>query len=56
MPELPDVVLYIEHLNKRILGRKLEGVRISSLIRVDTMNKRSVPEIVVTHRIVDMPP
>lgn len=30
MPELPDVVLYIEHLERRILGRKLECVRIAS--------------------------
>lgn len=30
MPELPDVVVYIEALEKRIVGQKLERVRIAS--------------------------
>jgi formamidopyrimidine-DNA glycosylase len=30
MPELPDVTIYIEALEKRILGRRLERVRIAS--------------------------
>ena len=30
MPELPDIVVYIEALDRRILGRRLERVRISS--------------------------
>lgn len=30
MPELPDIVVYIEALEKRILGERLEGVRIVS--------------------------
>jgi formamidopyrimidine-DNA glycosylase len=30
MPELPDIVVYIEALDQRILGRRLERVRISS--------------------------
>ena len=30
MPELPDVVVYIEALEKRILGRELNAVRIAS--------------------------
>jgi formamidopyrimidine-DNA glycosylase len=30
MPELPDVVVYIEALEKRLLGRRLEGVRLAS--------------------------
>ena len=30
MPELPDIVVYIETLEKRILGERLEGVRIIS--------------------------
>ena len=30
MPELPDVVLYIEHLDKRIRGSTLERVRVAS--------------------------
>jgi formamidopyrimidine-DNA glycosylase len=38
MPELPDIVVYIEALEKRILGQKLEGVRIVSpfLLRTAT--------------------
>src|SRR5262245_9176976 len=30
MPELPDVALYVEALERRILGRRLEGVRLKS--------------------------
>ncbi len=30
MPELPDVVGYLEALERRILGRRLEGVRLTS--------------------------
>ena len=30
MPELPDIVVYIEALEKRILGQKLERVRVAS--------------------------
>jgi formamidopyrimidine-DNA glycosylase len=30
MPELPDITIYVEALEKRILGRRLESVRIQS--------------------------
>jgi formamidopyrimidine-DNA glycosylase len=30
MPELPDVVVYIEALEKRVLGRQVTGVRVTS--------------------------
>lgn len=30
MPELPDIVVYIEHLERRIAGQPLNGVRIAS--------------------------
>ena len=30
MPELPDVVVYLEALERRILGRRLKGVRLAS--------------------------
>jgi len=30
MPELPDIVAYIEALNKRIVGQKIESIRIAS--------------------------
>jgi len=38
MPELPDIVVYIEALEKRILGKRLEAVRIASpfLLRTAT--------------------
>jgi formamidopyrimidine-DNA glycosylase len=38
MPELPDIIVYIEALEKRILGQTLEGVRIVSpfLLRTAT--------------------
>ena len=30
MPELPDIVVYIEALEKRIVGQKIETIRIAS--------------------------
>ena len=30
MPELPDITIYLEHLRSRIVGKKLERVRIAS--------------------------
>src|SRR5215831_20644830 len=30
MPELPDIVMYIEALDKRVLGQTLEGARVVS--------------------------
>lgn len=30
MPELPDIVVYIEALEERILGQTLEGIRMAS--------------------------
>lgn len=38
MPELPDITVYIEALEKRILGQTLEGVRVTSpfLLRTAT--------------------
>jgi formamidopyrimidine-DNA glycosylase len=36
MPELPDIVVYIEALDRRILGRQLERVRISSAFLLRT--------------------
>src|SRR5262245_39871165 len=31
MPELPDVTLYVEHLERRLVGRRLERVRVIGL-------------------------
>lgn len=31
MPELPDVALYVEALEQRLLGRRLEGLRLKSM-------------------------
>lgn len=30
MPELPDLTVYLEHLERRILGARLEGIRLAS--------------------------
>jgi formamidopyrimidine-DNA glycosylase len=38
MPELPDIVVYIEALERRILGQTLEGVRIVSPFLLRTAN------------------
>ena len=38
MPELPDVLLYIESLNSRIVGQPLERVRLASPFVVRSVN------------------
>lgn len=38
MPELPDIAVYIEALEKRILGQTLEGVRVVSPFLLRTAN------------------
>src|SRR5437899_9436076 len=38
MPELPDVTVYIEALEKRIVGHALERVQIASLFLLRTVN------------------
>lgn len=38
MPELPDITVYIEALEKRILGQTLEGVRVVSPFLLRTAN------------------
>jgi len=38
MPELPDVVVYIEALEKRIVGQKVERVRLASPFLLRTVN------------------
>jgi formamidopyrimidine-DNA glycosylase len=38
MPELPDIVVYIEALEKRILGNTLEGVRVVSPFLLRTVS------------------
>jgi formamidopyrimidine-DNA glycosylase len=52
MPELPDIVVYIEALNKRITGRKLDRVRLGSpfLLRtavppISTVEGKTVTEL-----------
>ena len=44
MPELPDIVVYIEALEKRILGKRLDHVRIASPFLLRTV----VPPVVDT--------
>ena len=38
MPELPDIAVYIEALEKRILGQRLEGVRVVSPFLLRTVH------------------
>jgi formamidopyrimidine-DNA glycosylase len=38
VPELPDIVVYIEALEKRILGQTLEGVRLASPFLLRSVN------------------
>ena len=38
MPELPDIVVYVEALEKRILGQRLESVRVLSPFLLRTAN------------------
>lgn len=38
MPELPDVTLYVEHLTRRLAGRVLERVRVSSPFLLRTVS------------------
>ena len=52
MPELPDITIYVEALERRIIGEPLEGVRIQSpfLLRtfdppLDSVNGKTVREI-----------
>lgn len=45
MPELPDIVIYIEALEKRIVGEKLEQIRIANPFLLRT----AVPSIQLAH-------
>jgi formamidopyrimidine-DNA glycosylase len=38
MPELPDITVYIEALERRVVGRRLEAVRVQSPFLVRTFN------------------
>ena len=41
MPELPDVVVYLEALERRVLGRRLERVRLVSSFLLHSSSKAS---------------
>jgi len=38
MPELPDLTVYIEHLSRRLVGRRLLGIRLASPFVLRTVN------------------
>src|SRR5438445_13309619 len=38
MPELPDITIYVEALRERILGQRLEGIRLASPFLLRTVN------------------
>jgi formamidopyrimidine-DNA glycosylase len=52
MPELPDIIVYIEALQRRILGRSLEAVRLGSPFLLRTVE----PPLAVVHgrRVTDL--
>jgi formamidopyrimidine-DNA glycosylase len=52
MPELPDVTLYVEHLERRLIGQPLEGVRITGLNLLRTFEPE--PGAAVGRRVVGM--
>jgi formamidopyrimidine-DNA glycosylase len=49
MPELPDVTLYVEHLERRLVGQPLERARILGLNLLRTVEPG--PEAVEGHRV-----
>lgn len=50
MPELPDLTVYLDALRERILGRRLEGVRLQSAFVVRTVTQPvSLVGLEVTH-------
>jgi formamidopyrimidine-DNA glycosylase len=55
MPELPDIVVYIEALERRILGRELTGIRVTSPAVIRTYDPPyDAPvghEVVAIHRV-----
>ena len=38
MPELPDITVYIESLERRVLGERLEGVRLTNPFLLRTVD------------------
>ncbi|GMV20607.1 MAG: formamidopyrimidine-DNA glycosylase [Acidimicrobiia bacterium] len=51
MPELPDLTVYLDALRKRILGRRLEGVRLQSAFVVRTVTQ---PVSLVGREVTDL--
>jgi formamidopyrimidine-DNA glycosylase len=49
MPELPDVTVYVEHLERRLIGQPLERVRISGLNLLRTVEPS--PDDAVDHPV-----
>src|SRR4051812_20705634 len=52
MPELPDITVYIEALNKRIVGEVLQGIRIVSPFVLRTFDPR--PDEVLYRRVLEI--
>ncbi len=52
MPEIPDLTIYIEHLDERVKRRELQGIRIASPFLLRSVSP-SVDEV-VGHEIVDV--
>ena len=41
MPELPDILIYLEHLHARVLGQRIEMIRVASPFLVRTYHPPS---------------
>ena len=52
MPELPDVVVYLEALERRILGRRLQGLRLASPFILRTVDPP--PSALAGHRVLSL--
>ena len=52
MPELPDVVVYLEALERRILGRRLQGLRLASPFVLRTVDPPA--SALAGHRVVSL--
>ena len=52
MPEIPDLTVYVEHLDDRVLGRTLDGIRIASPFLLRSVSP-AVDEV-VGRKVVDV--
>ncbi|MFV2090813.1 MAG: DNA-formamidopyrimidine glycosylase family protein, partial [Pseudomonadales bacterium] len=49
MPELPDLTVYLEHIEQKVVGRTLSGIRLASPFLLRTVSP--TVEQVINHRV-----